>query len=366
VPLVVHSIAQARACAGIDRVFVSTDDDEIAAVARGAGAEIIVRPAALAGDTASTESAIGHALGVWAMAGLLPARVVLLQATSPFRSEGQLDSALATFDRTGCDSLLSVVRFLGFVWTTGEGGLARPATYEPTRRPRRQEIHDTVLETGSFYVFTRAIFEQTGSRLGGRIATFEVPVADAHDIDEPADLVRARAESDRRGHVAVELSAFDWLWLDVDGTMTDGAMYYGEGGEEFKRFDTRDGAGIAAFRAAGGRVAIVTGEASRAAGRRAEKLAADHVVLGCRDKAAAFDEFCRRHGATGRGVLAMGDDRNDLPLLGRVGMFVAPADARPEVRAAADWVTTAPGGHGAVREVTDRLVAARTHRAKAA
>lgn len=359
-PLVVHSIEHAKACAGIDRVFVTTDDDEIAAVALAAGAEVVRRPAALAGDTASTESAITHALEQWGAQGWSPDRIVLLQATSPFRAPGQLDDALAQFDRTGCDSMLSVVRFVGFVWRTGADGLARPINYEPTRRPRRQEIESTTLETGSFYVFTREMYERTGSRLGGDIATFEVPHEDAIDIDEPADLERAHAEAKRRGSVdGPDLAVIDWLWLDVDGTLTDGAMYYGETGDELKRFDTRDGAGIAAFRALGGRVAMVTGEMSRAAGRRAEKLGIDHVVLGCRDKATAFEDFCRRFRTSGDRVVAVGDDCNDLPLVGRVAMFVAPADARPEVRAVADWITTAPGGHGAVRELTDRLVAAR-------
>lgn len=360
-PLLVWSIAQAKACPGIDAVYVSTDDAEIAAVARAAGAEIIDRPASLAGDTASTESAIVHALQVWRTSGVAVDRVVLLQATSPFRAPGQLAEALAQFDATGCDSMLSVVRFVGFVWRTAKDGTATPMTYDPVRRPRRQEIHDTVLETGSFYVFTRAVFERTGSRLGGRISAFEVPHADAIDIDEPADLERARAEAVRRYGTPDDrdLGRIEWLWLDVDGTLTDGAMYYGEAGEELKRFDTRDGAGIAAFRAAGGRVAFVTGEMSRAAARRAEKLGVDHVVLGCRDKGAALTELCRRFGVTSEVVLAVGDDLNDMPLIGRVRSFVAPADARPEVRAKASWVTMARGGHGAVREVTDRLVAAR-------
>ncbi|MBC8071213.1 MAG: acylneuraminate cytidylyltransferase, partial [Deltaproteobacteria bacterium] len=358
-PLVVHSIEQALACAGIDRVVVSTDDDEIAVVAAAAGAEIVRRPAAISGDTASTESAIEHALSCWRADGWQPDRIVLLQATSPFRAPGQLDAALTEFERSGCDSMLSVVRYCGFVWRTDAQGQARPCSYDPGTRPRRQEIHDTWLETGSFYAFTRELFERTGARLGGRIATFAVPEADALDIDEPADLERARAEAARRGLVAPgELAGFDWLLLDVDGTLTDGAMYYGEGGDELKRFDTRDGAGIGRFKASGGRVALFTGERSQAAARRAEKLAIDHVVIGCRDKAAAFEELCRRFRVAPERVIAIGDDLNDLPLVGRVGMFVATADARPEVRAAADWSTTARGGHGAVRELTDRLVAA--------
>ncbi|HET6582799.1 MAG TPA: NTP transferase domain-containing protein, partial [Nannocystaceae bacterium] len=306
-PLVVHSIAQARACAGIDRVFVSTDDDEIADVAARAGAEIVRRPPELAGDTASTESAIEHALAAWRADGLEPTRIVLLQATSPFRTGDQLARALARFDAVGCDSMLSVVSFHGFVWRTQPDGTATPQTYDPVARPRRQDIHDVVRETGSFYVFTRALFERTGARLGGRISAFEVPAEDALDIDEPADLALARAEAARRGLCDDSvLEHAEWLVLDVDGTLTDGAMYYGEGGDELKRFDTRDGAGIARFKATGGRVALVTGERSSAVVRRAEKLGLDHVVLGCTNKRAALEDLCRRFRTTPDRVVAMG------------------------------------------------------------
>lgn len=365
-PLVVHSIAQARACAAIDRVFVSTDDDEIARVSAAAGAEIIVRPPHLAGDTASTESAMQHALEQWRAAGTSPESIVLLQATSPFRSPGQLDAAMAEFARSGCDSLLSVVRFHGFVWQQSATG-ARPFTYEPSARPRRQDIHDIVLETGSFYITRRALFEREGARLGGRIATWEVPACDAIDIDEPADLLRARAEARRRGMIGeLALGGIEWLVLDVDGTLTDGAMYYGEAGDELKRFNTRDGHGIARFRANGGRVAFVTGETSRAVARRAEKLGVDHVVLGCRDKAAAIVDLCRRFRVAPSAVVAMGDDINDLPMVGRVAAFAAPCDAHPDVLAVADWVSERPGGAGAVRELLDLIEAARVKLVRAA
>lgn len=359
-PLVVHSIDHARACAGIDRVFVSTDDDEIADVARRAGAEIVRRPPELAGDTASTESAIEHALGAWKASGLVPDRIVLLQATSPFREEGQLARALVRFDALGCDSMLSVVTFHGFVWRTRPDGTAVPQTYDPVARPRRQDIHDVVRETGSFYVFTRALFEATGARLGGRMAAFEVPSADALDIDEPVDLADARIEAVRRGLFAdAALADAEWLVLDVDGTLTDGAMYYADSGDELKRFDTRDGAGISRFKLAGGRVALITGERSTCVVRRAEKLGIDHTVLGCTDKRAALDDLCRRFRTTPDRIVAMGDDLPDLGWAGHARVFAAPADARPEVRAAADIVTNAPGGHGAVRELTDRMLAAK-------
>ncbi len=365
-PLVVHSIAHARACAAIDRVFVSTDDDEIARVSAAAGAEIIVRPPHLAGDTASTESAMQHAVDTWRTTGSPPDAIVLLQATSPFRSAGQLDGALAEFKRSGCDSLLSVARFHGFVWRTSATG-ARPFTYEPTARPRRQDIRDIVLETGSFYITRRELFERDGARLGGNIVTWEVPSNDALDIDEPSDLLRARAEARRRGMMGeLPLGGIEWLVLDVDGTLTDGAMYYGESGDELKRFCTRDGHGIARFRANGGRVAFITGESSRAVARRAEKLAVDHVVLGCRDKAAAIVDLCRRFRVAPSAVVAMGDDINDLPMVGRVAAFAAPADAHPDVLAVADWIAERPGGDGAVRELLDLVEAARVRVPRAA
>jgi YrbI family 3-deoxy-D-manno-octulosonate 8-phosphate phosphatase len=135
---------------------------------------------------------------------------------------------------------------------------------------------------------------------------------------------------------------------------------------EIKRFDTRDGAGIGRWKAAGGRVAFITGERSRAVVQRAEKLGVDHVVLGCLDKRAALDDLCRRFRTTPDRVVAIGDDLPDLGWAGHARVFMAPADARPEVRAAADLVTSACGGHGAVREVTDRLLAARKGMRRAA
>jgi len=366
-PLVVHSIEHAKTCARIDRVFVSTDDDEIARVSVAAGAELVRRPAALASDTASTESAIVHALSQWRAQGLVPTRIVLLQATSPFRSDGQLDRALVRFETLGCDSMLSVAPFHGFLWRTASDGTAAPMTYDPAARPRRQDMQDIARETGSFYVFTRVLFERTGARLGGRMAAFEVPPEDALDIDDPEDLALARAEAARRGlAIGDGLGDVEWLVLDVDGTLTDGAMYYGEDGAEHKRFDTRDGAGLGRWRAAGGRIAFITGENSRAVVRRAEKLGVDHVVLGCTDKRAALEDLCRRFRTTPDRCVAMGDDLPDLGWAGRARVFAAPADARPEVRAAADLVTQAAGGHGAVRELVDRLLAARQHARKVA
>ncbi|TPV93868.1 MAG: N-acylneuraminate cytidylyltransferase [Myxococcales bacterium FL481] len=356
--LVARSIDHARACPEIDAVYVSTDDEEIAAASRAAGAQVVVRPAELAGDEASTESALIHVIDGLEADGWRPQTVVLLQCTSPFREPGQLDAALAHFRGSGCDSLLSVTRFRHFVWTTDSRGAGyRPLTYDPQRRPRRQQIERTYCETGSFYIFRREVLAQTGSRLGGRIEVFEVPADDALEIDEPRDLERARSLVwGRPPQLDPELSLADWLVLDVDGTLTDGAMHYSETGEVSKRFDTRDGFGLRLWQEAGGKVAWISGEASQASARRAHKLGVDYVALGVADKAAELEKLRREHGVSRPQLVFMGDDLNDLVVRDRVALFVAPANARPGVLAQADLVTTAGGGHGAVRELVDWLL----------
>ena len=239
---VMHALASRR----IDRVVVSTDDEEIANVALAAGAEIVVRPPGLAGDTASIESAVEHALTGLREGGTVVDTVVVLQCTSPFRSAGQLDAALERFEASGSDSMFSGVLFQGYVWRPGPQGRGyAPAAPEPDRRLRRQEIRDTYLETGSFHIFRSDTFERSGMRLGGVVDVYPVTQRDALQVQDPAGLERARIEAALHGDP--ELLATDeikWLVIDVHGTLTDGGLSYGDDDTELVRFDARDGAGI--------------------------------------------------------------------------------------------------------------------------
>jgi YrbI family 3-deoxy-D-manno-octulosonate 8-phosphate phosphatase len=148
------------------------------------------------------------------------------------------------------------------------------------------------------------------------------------------------------------------LVCDVDGTLTDGAMWYGVDGEVLKRFSTRDGHGIGMLRAAGVVVAFVTMEDSAIVTARAGKLGVVHVVLGCADKAAAVRELTGALGFSRDDVAMVGDDLGDLPGFTEVGVAIAVADAVDDVLRAADIVCERPGGHGAVREVADAILAA--------
>jgi 3-deoxy-D-manno-octulosonate 8-phosphate phosphatase (KDO 8-P phosphatase) len=147
--------------------------------------------------------------------------------------------------------------------------------------------------------------------------------------------------------------------LDVDGVLTDGRFYLSDDGTETKAFSTRDGFGIRRLLAAGVEVAVISGRASRAVERRMEDLGVPHVILGCPDKVAAFDELIGRLGIDARDCVFVGDDIPDLPLLRKVGFSVAVADAAEALCASCDYTTRAAGGRGAVRELCDLVVAAR-------
>ena len=149
------------------------------------------------------------------------------------------------------------------------------------------------------------------------------------------------------------------LVLDVDGVLTDGRLYYGPVGEQHKVFHVRDGYGIKALQAAGVTVAVISGRNSRAVARRCADLGIGEVAQGIDDKAAAFEALLARLGVAAADCACIGDDTPDVPLMKRVGFAIAVADAHADARAAAHRRTRLPGGHGAVREACDWLLAAR-------
>lgn len=149
------------------------------------------------------------------------------------------------------------------------------------------------------------------------------------------------------------------LCLDVDGVLTDGSILLDDHGVETKRFFVRDGTGLRAWQRAGGTVAIITGRSGEAVRHRAIELGIDRVLSGVARKGEAFDGLVAELGLTAAEAAMVGDDLPDLPVLARCGYPVAVRDAVPEVRAAAAWITSSPGGRGAVREVVEHLLRAR-------
>ena len=167
------------------RVFVSTDSAEIARVAIQAGYEVHERDASSATDFASSESGIKDFLDVHPECDVC----CLLQATSPLTRSSHLVAAYEQFTNSSSDSLVTVVRTHRFLWKIDSAGVAMPLNYDPRRRPRRQDWIGELGENGSFYFFTRAAFESSGSRLSGKITAFEMPAETLIEIDEPEDLM---------------------------------------------------------------------------------------------------------------------------------------------------------------------------------
>ena len=150
------------------------------------------------------------------------------------------------------------------------------------------------------------------------------------------------------------------LLLDVDGVLTDGSLYYGPNGEEIKRFYVRDGYGLKLWHEAGCRSGIISGRNSDIVRFRAAELNISFVYQGNNDKIAAFDELIAEAGVPPDEIAFVGDDTLDIPLFERIGLAVAVADAHEDAIKAAHYVTNTPGGRGAVREVIDMLLEARS------
>lgn len=199
VPLVARAVRECRATRLVTDVVVSTDDHAIAAVAREAGAEVVLRPAAIAGDTATSEAAVRHAMDAHEALHGAPVDVVLLvQCTSPFLVREDIDGVAGAVVEKGADTAVTVAPFHGFVWRDGEpddseadGG--HGVNHDKSYRPRRQDRPQDLLETGAAYAMRADGFRAAGHRFFGRTALVRTDPARVLEIDEPDDLARARA-----------------------------------------------------------------------------------------------------------------------------------------------------------------------------
>lgn len=159
---------------------------------------------------------------------------------------------------------------------------------------------------------------------------------------------------------STNLSDIRLVAFDVDGVFTDGRFYLSEDGVESKAFHTQDGYGIRQLLNEGIQVAVISGRLSGAVEKRMAELGVSHVVLGCKDKVAALDEITAKLGISVAECAYVGDDIPDLPLLNHVGISIAVANAVAKLHEQCDLSTSASGGAGAVREVCELVLAARS------
>jgi len=354
-PLCAYTIRAARQVSKIDEVIVSTDDEEIISVVKeiDAGVRILKRPAALATDSASTESVMIH-LSKHVKFEIL----ITIQATSPLTTAEDLKKGLTKFIEEKCDSLLTGVRSYQFFWT----GSCKAVNYDYLNRPRRQDFKGWIIENGAFYITAHHILKNNGSRLGGKIGILEMPSSTGIEIDEPDDwpLVEFLLLQQKTKILVSSLTKIKLLVVDVDGTLTDGGMYYSSKGEQLKKFNTRDAKGLELIRNQGVEVAIITSEDSDIVRARAEKLGITSVYCGVKTKIELLKQIIKERKLDIDDIAFIGDDLNDLDCLREVGFSACPADAVTAVKIHVSYVCNEKGGEGAVREVCELFLKIRS------
>ncbi|MFF8725345.1 cytidylyltransferase domain-containing protein [Streptomyces sp. NPDC015171] len=362
VPLVARAVRECRATRLVTDVVVSTDDQAIATAARQAGAEVVLRPAAIAGDTATSEAAVLHAMDAHeALHGAAVDVVLLVQCTSPFLIREDIDAVVAAVAENGADTAVTVAPFHGFIWRDAEveteGGVG--VNHDKSYRPRRQDRPQDYLETGAAYAMDAAGFREHSHRFFGHTELVRTDPARVLEIDDPHDLARARAlaplfDADRPGSLPTA-DDVDAVVLDFDGTQTDDRVLIDSDGREIVAVHRGDGLGVAALRRSGLKMLILSTEQNPVVAARARKLQIP-VLHGIDRKDLALKQWCEEQGIAPERVLYVGNDVNDLPCFALVGWPVAVASAHDVVRGAARAVTTVPGGDGAIREIASWIL----------
>lgn len=358
-PLVCWNIEALEACPRVDEVIVATDSDEIWKTVESRDykkTNLYRRSAENACDTASTESVMLEYIKY----ANLPASDIfmLVQATSPLTESVHFSEALQKYATGVYDSMLTCVRNYRFFWN--EDGTSM--NYDYMNRPRRQNFSGMLMENGAFYINTVGKILSNGNRLGGKIGIYEMPEYTATEIDEPDDWMILEKLMRKYKSEFLKLADKPSIKLfvsDIDGTLTDGGMYYSENGDELKKFNTRDGMGFGMLREAGIKTALVTSEDRELNHRRAEKMKIDYLVQGKRDggKMAAVNEIVKEMGITMKEVAYIGDDINCFNLLSAVGYAACPSDACAKVKEIYGIsVMTKKGGEGCVREFIQDLL----------
>ncbi|MCG2787444.1 MAG: acylneuraminate cytidylyltransferase [Anaerolineae bacterium] len=375
-PLIAWSIAAGLKSELVTRIIVSTDDAEIAAVAREWGAETpFLRPAEFAEDKTTDLPVFVHALE-WLEQneGYKPDVVVQLRPTSPVRPLGLVDDAVRILlQHADADSVRGIVpagQNPHKMWrlTAGEAApmanlLAVDGIEEPYNAPR-QILPDIYWQTGHIDAIRPAVI-LNGSMSGKTIYPLLIDPNFTVDLDNLHDWVRAEwlvafggLEMVSPGHARRPMPGqVELLVLDFDGVVTDNRVWVSEDGREMIAANRGDSLIMTKLRQMGTEVVILSSEVNPVVAARAKKMRVEAIQgVGLDDKAKVLKNLLKERKIDPSRVVYVGNDINDLPCFEVAGWAVAVADAQPEVLRAADFVTRKTGGHGAVREVCDLIL----------
>jgi N-acylneuraminate cytidylyltransferase len=354
-PLVYWSLKALQDSTNIDVIFVATDCEEIKQVVNAFGfskVQVYDRQAQNASDKASTESVMLEFIRTQNFNQ--NDTFILVQATSPLTQTKDFDNALKILKKEDADSLLTCVRTKRFFWNSNGTSI----NYDYKNRPRRQDFDGLLMENGAFYINTVGNIVKDKNRLSGKIAIYEMPEYTAVEIDEEDDWQVVQTLMQKYVLTSKKSQKIKLFLSDVDGTLTDAGMYYGNNGEEFKKFNTHDGKGFERLRKAGVKTGLITSENTRIVENRAKKLKVDYVYQGIEHlgKLEIVKQMCKELNISLEEVAYIGDDVNCKELLEHVGIAACPANALKEVTQIQNILLLCKnGGEGVVREFIEFL-----------
>lgn len=373
-PLIAYSIAAGLQAQTVTRVILSTDDPEIAAVGRKWGADVpFMRPAEFAQDTTTDLPVFEHALKWLAEhEDYHPDVVVQLRPTSPIRPLGLVDEAVRLLlAHPEADSVRGVVpagQNPHKMWKIDpQTGRMRnlldvPGIAEPYNAPR-QVLPPVFWQTGHIDAIRPAAILEKHSMSGEVILPVQINPYFTVDIDNRSDWKKyervvleegLEMVSPGRPHRPLP-EKVALLVMDFDGVLTDNRVWVDENGREMVAANRSDSLGLNLLRASGVQAAVISRETNPVVAARCRKLNLP-VMQGILNKADVLTAYLREHNIDPSQVVYLGNDTNDLECFPLVGCAVAVADAHPDVIRAADQELNLPGGHGAVRELCDRLL----------
>jgi YrbI family 3-deoxy-D-manno-octulosonate 8-phosphate phosphatase len=375
-PLIAWSIAAAKQSEFVTRTIVSTDDEEIATIARACGAQSpFLRPAELARDETTDLPVFVHALQWLAEhENYHPEAVVQLRPTSPIRPRACVDSAfqilLAHPDADCVRGVVPAGQNPHKMWRLPEGEnaamknlLAAEGISEPYNAPR-QILPPIYWQTGHIDAI-RTCTILNGSMSGGTIYPLVIDARYSIDLDNLSDWAKYEWLADFGGLDFVTPGnrrrkmpeRIDLLALDFDGVVTDNRVWVDEDGREMVAAYRSDSLIIGKLKQAGIQVVILSSETNAVVTARAKKMDVEVIQgVGVHEKGAVLKEWIAGRKIDPAQVVYVGNDINDLPCFDLAGWAVAVADALPEVIRSADLVLSKPGGHGAVRELIDLIL----------
>ncbi|HDQ07483.1 MAG TPA: acylneuraminate cytidylyltransferase [Methanoculleus sp.] len=357
-PLIGHILNAANNSKYLSKIFVSTDDDEIARIASSFGVEIIIRPQEISGDFSSSEDALIHGVNEIMSLGMVPDVLVFLQCTSPLTTTEDIDKTIRRFIESGADSAFAVAPFHYFLWKKNAEGDAEPVNHKKGIRQMRQDREPEYIEAGSVYVMKVDGFLKAKHRFFGKTVMQPIPTDHVFEIDEIEDLKIAECLLQQQQQMVQKYalpSIVEGIVFDFDGVFTDNQVIIADNGTEQVVCSRSDGMGIEVLKSSGIPMVVLSKEKNPVVEVRCKKMGIPSMQS-IDSKEEYFDHWVMSNDLNRNNVIYVGNDVNDIDCLTRAGCGIVVADAHPEAKDVADIVLPVKGGKGAIRYLCDMIL----------